>query len=407
MILNHIVAKHVEYFMKNDTIDQSLFQESPGFILLGVIIPILSAIGIITNTLTWIIYCHKDLRSNNTLILKANLATDSIYLLTASLVLSPKEWLNQLYQQGDYDLFWSTLTNIQATYTVCFPICQIMQVVSIMYSMLLILEQCAVFYIPEKLSKWLENNASVKLIITLLNVVVLSYLITFFKFEKREIYVIQSMKEGNRTKYYLMNRLCLSVIYNSENYQRLEKYIYFSIFEGLTWLVTFVAFFKCLTLYIKNKYDLNDIHILHSKWLRLFRSGRSLRMNLVLAATFLCLKALSIGMYLLTLPDMKFGLYGSNCHLTPMDTRFLQASRDAGRLYLFSNILVACVKPWVCAITSYDMKNVLSGCWSKKTTQISHVARRVCVIMDPFRPRPQPGPPSTSLGNNYQYETQV
>lgn len=381
--MSHIMIRSVDFFKEDSTSDRWLFREPPTFWIIGVTIPILGLIGISGNLLTCLVFQHKDLRSSTTLILKACLMTDSVYLLTAVLTLSPKVWIHKLYSHANYDEFWEVLSNIQEIYMVCYPICQIVRVLSVSYSMFLILEQTAVFLIPDKLSRWMENNASLKLVITLLNLLILCHLITFFKFHERQVFVIQPV--GNSTKRFLTDQICLSVIYNSESYQHLERYIFFVLFELLTWLVTLVAFIICVTQYIKNNNSFSVIHIVDNKWLRHFRSGRSLRTNLSLTGTFLVIKFVAITLYIMMVPQMQYDLSTPNCYLTPMDTRFLKVSIHEGSAYIISNVLVGCYKPWVCIVTSFDMKNVLVNCCSKTATKARQVGGRVFIVLDPFR----------------------
>ncbi|ELU15681.1 hypothetical protein CAPTEDRAFT_215420 [Capitella teleta] len=328
MASRHFVyEKSVNYFRRNGSIDKWLFEKSPTFDAIGVAVPVICAIGILFNIVTYILYFHKDLRSSSSLILKALLLSDTMYLVMVVVTLSPKVWMHVLFRSGTYDEFWKTLADIQKVYKICFPLYQVFQVIGGLYSMMLIVEQCATFFIPEKISKWMKADGGIKLIITIFNLAIICHLVVFFKFKEKPVKISQfypNTPDNNTVLIFDAKRLCLSSIYNSKSYQNLERYIFFIVFEVIPWVITLISFILCILEYMQLKKDASQMPILDPSWLRVLRCGRSIRTVLTLTAMYLVLKAIAHGVYIATVSDTDFDPSDEICNLTPMDTRLMK-----------------------------------------------------------------------------------
>ena len=383
----------VEYLSENATLDRWLFHRSPLLFSHGVVLPITACLGVLLNLSACCLYLHRDMRSVSTMLLKANLITDSVCLVTLTLMVSPKVWLYRVYEAGRYDTFWDQLSGIQSVYMGCYPIHQISICLSQWYTMALIGEQCVAFVRPDAMARWASRNKDIKLVVTLLNVAIIIHIISFFKFIRRKNVIlhypvgIPRNDSATPTKH-VAHKICLSVIYQSSKFSAYDKYVYLLCFEVIPWAVALCCFAVCVIVYIRHKRNMQGIIAQDAQLLRALKCGRSVRMVMTVTAASLCLKAVAHGMNILVIPHQNYGDFDNNCYLTPTDVRFLHVPSNVVQTFLFANVINCSIKPLLCIMASYDLRRLMSMYWRRKKNKISEASRRVYIIVDVTRPKP-------------------
>lgn len=306
---------------QSDVIQMTSFAGVFGdYVIYGVIFPILSAVGILANLTTFFILHHSNFRSLRSLLIDAMLLSDTLFLVTFILKATPSAIIRFYYPSGSpIDPFnpWTFLDVAQVLFVACSPLCELGFTLDLCYLVAIMGEHLAADHRATWLKKIDSLEFGIKAVVLMLNVGLLSEMIQFFKYNRRDLLY------GYTTE---QKKVCLTVVFRNNSYQLYDRYFFFVFFIVIPFIVGNYFLFCIVCTSIRKSLRRQTTHweMEEEEMGRIFKGIRSTKLVIVLGVSGLITHAAAIYLYALMVKKetMEEKLISDECHVLPLEVKF-------------------------------------------------------------------------------------